>query len=380
MKRKILIVTERRADYSKFRPVINEIKTSKKLDYQLIVTGSHLLKEHGNTIKDIQKDGYKITAKFNMYSKNRNDSGADMATSLGNAIIHLSKIVNKLKPDIIISGFDIGANLAVAIVGAHMNIPVVHLEAGEVTGTIDEPIRHAISKFAHFHFTTNSFATERLIKMGEDKKHIYTVGNPSLDGIKKINDIPIKQLEKEFDLDLKKPFVIVMQHSVTSELNQIEKHIHQTLDAIKELNIQAIIIHGNADAGSKKISKLLKKSKIKQFETISFEKYINLLKNATALIGNSSSGKMEAPFLKIPSINIGTRQSGRPKTISVIDVSYDKNEIKKAMIKIIKNKNFLQQINKQKNIYGNGNSSKKIIRILETVDLDKIPIQKKLTY
>jgi len=380
LKRKILIVTERRADYSKFRPVINEIKKSKKLDYLLIVTGSHLLKEHGNTIKDIQRDDYKIKAKFNMYFKNRVDSGADMAYSLGNAIIQLSKIVNKLKPDIIISGFDIGANLAVAIVGAHMNIPVAHLEAGEVTGTIDEPIRHAISKFAHFHFTTNTFATERLVKMGEDKKHIFTVGNPSLDSIKNIKSISIKKLEKEFDLDMKKPFVIVMQHTVTSELDEIEKHIKQTLDAIKELNIQAIIIHGNADAGSRKISKLIKKSKIKQFETISFEKYINLLKNATALVGNSSSGKMEAPFLKIPSINIGTRQSGRPKTISVLDVSNDKNEIKKAIKKTIEDEKFLYRIKKQKSLYGDGNSSKKIIRILETINLDKIPIQKKLTY
>lgn len=380
MSRKILIVTERRADYSKFSPVISEIKKSKKLDYQLIVTGSHLLKEHGNTIKDIQKDGYKITAKFNMYSKNRNDSGADMASSLGNAIIHLSKIVKNLKPDIIISGFDIGANLAVAIVGAHMNIPVVHLEAGEVTGTIDEPIRHAISKFAHFHFTTNSFATKRLVKMGEDIKHIYTVGNPSLDGIKKVKKIPSFELEKEFGLNFKKPFVIVMQHTVTSEVDYIEKHIKQTLDSINELNIQAIIIHGNADAGSKKISNLIKKSKIKQFETISFEKYINLLRHASALVGNSSSGKMEAPFLKIPSVNIGTRQSGRPKTNSVIDVPYEKIKIKNAIKKTIEDKKFLQKIKKQKSIYGNGNSSKKIIRILETIDLNKIPIQKKLTY
>jgi len=387
LKRKILIVTERRADYSKFEPIINEIKKSKKLDYLLIATGSHLLKEHGYTIKDIQRDGYKIKAKFHMYSKNRNDTGAEMAYSLGNAIIQLSKIVNKLKPDIIISGFDIGANLAVAIVGAHMNIPVAHLEAGEVTGNIDEPIRHAISKFAHFHFTTNTFATERLVKMGEEKKNIFTVGNPSLDNIKKINDIPVKKLEKEFDLDLKKPFIIVMQHTVTSEIDEIEKHIKQTLDAIKELNIQAMIIHGNVDAGSRKISKLIKKSKIKQYKTISFEKYINLLKNATALVGNSSSGvgnsssgKMEAPFLKIPSINIGTRQSGRPKTISVLDVSYDKDKIKNAINKTIVDKKFLKKIQKQKSLYGDGNSSKKIIKILETINLKKIPIQKKLTY
>ncbi len=171
-----------------------------------------------------------------------------------------------------------------------------------------------------------------------------------------------------------------MQHTVTTELNEIEKHIKQTLDAIKDLNIQAIIIHGNADAGSRKISKLIKKSKIKQFETISFEKYINLLKNATALVGNSSSGKMEAPFLKTPSINIGTRQSGRPKTISVLDVTYDKNKIKKAIKKTIEDKKFLNKIKKQKSLYGDGNSSKKIIKILETINLKKIPIQKKLTY
>jgi GDP/UDP-N,N'-diacetylbacillosamine 2-epimerase (hydrolysing) len=171
-----------------------------------------------------------------------------------------------------------------------------------------------------------------------------------------------------------------MQHTVTTEIEKGENNILQTLEAVSELGIQAIIIHGNADFGSKKISKIIQKSKMKHYKTLSFSKYVNLLKYSSALVGNSSSGKMEAPFLKIPSINIGTRQSGRPKTISVIDVSYDKNQIKKAILKTFENKNFLQQIKKQKNIYGDGNSSKKIIKILETIDLDKIPIQKKLTY
>ena len=380
MKRKILIVTERRADYSKFRPVINEIKKSKKLDYQLIVTGSHLLKEHGNTIKDIQKDGYKITAKFNMYLKNRTDSGADMASSLGNAIIHLSKIVKNLNPDIIISGFDIGANLAVAIVGAHMNIPVVHLEAGEVTGTIDEPIRHSISKFAHVHLTSNNIATKRLIKMGENPKFIFTVGSPTLDGIKKIKTIPKKELEREFKLDLNKPFVIMMQHTVTTEIKKIDKYFLETLKAIKELKIQTVIIHGNADAGSKIISKIIKDSKIHNYPNLPYEKYINLLKYSSVLVGNSSSGIIEAPFLHIPSINIGTRQLGRLSSSSVINVKYDKKEIKKAIEKSIKDKKYLNKIKKNKSYYGNGDSAKKIVKILERLELDKIPIQKKLMY
>lgn len=380
MKRKILIVTERRADYSKFRPVLREIEKSKKLDYFLIVTGSHLLKENGYTINEIKKDGFNITSKFNMYSNHRKDTGREMVHGFGKAIIELSKIIDKLNPDIILSGFDIGANFAAAIVGAHMNKIVAHMEGGEVTGTIDESIRHATTKFSHLHFTTNNQATKRLIKMGENPKYIFTVGNPSLDSIKNIPKIFRHDLEKEFEIDLNKPFVIVMQHTVTTEVAKAERNILETLYAINELKIQTIIILGNADLGSKKIANIIRKSKIKQYETLSFSKYINLLKHATALIGNSSSGKMEAPFLKIPSINIGTRQSGRPKTISVIDVPYDKNQIKKAILKTIEDKTFLKNIKKQKNIYGDGNSSKKIVKILETINLDTIPIQKKLTY
>jgi UDP-N-acetylglucosamine 2-epimerase (non-hydrolysing)/GDP/UDP-N,N'-diacetylbacillosamine 2-epimerase (hydrolysing) len=303
-----------------------------------------------------------------------------MVASLGVAMIKLSKIIEKINPDIILSGFDIGANFAAAVAGAHMNKVVAHMEGGEVTGTIDESIRHATTKFSHIHFTTNKQATIRLIKLGENPKYIFTVGNPSLDSIKNMPKISNNELENEFEIDLSKPFVIIMQHTVTTEIEKGENNILQTLEAVSELGIQAIIIHGNADFGSKKISKIIQKSKMKHYKTLSFSKYVNLLKYSSALVGNSSSGKMEAPFLKIPSINIGTRQSGRPKTISVIDVSYDKNQIKKAILKTFENKNFLQQIKKQKNIYGDGNSSKKIIKILETIDLDKIPIQKKLTY
>ncbi len=380
MKKKILIVTERRADYSKFRPVIKAIKNSKNLDYYLIVTGSHLLKEHGNTIKDIRNDGFKITDQFSMYRKNKKDTGAEMSRAFGRAITCLTDIIEKLKPDIILSGFDIGANFAAAIIGAHMNMVVAHLEGGEISGTIDESIRHATTKFSHIHFTSNQYATKRLIKMGENPKFVFTVGNPSLDMILTEKPINLKKLEKEFSVDFSKPFVLVMQHTVTSEISHVDKYIKNTLDAIKELNVQAILIHGNADAGSIKISKVIRSSKIKQYATIPFGKYVNLLKNCSALVGNSSSGIMEAPFLHIPSINIGTRQLGRLRQISVIDVDYDKEQIKKAIKKSINNKYFLKKIKKQKQLYGDGHSSKKIIKILEEINLKNIPIQKQMTY
>lgn len=380
MKKKILIVTERRADYSKFRPVLKAIEKSSKLDYYLIVTGSHLLKEYGYTIDEIKKDGFKITKKFPMYEKNHRATGADMTRALGKSIIYLSHVIEKLRPDVILSGFDIGANFAAAIVGAHMNIVVAHLEGGEVSGTIDESIRHATSKFAHIHFTSNKYATKRLIKMGENPKYVFTVGNPSLDSIMKIKNIPRKKLEREFGLDLKIPFIILMQHTVTTEIDNVDKYMMKIIQAVKESNIQALIIHGNADAGSKKISRIIENSKIKQYATIPFVKYINLLKHSSALVGNSSSGIMEAPFLHIPSINVGTRQEGRLRQTSVIDVDSDTKEIKKAIKEVIIDKNFIKKIKKQKSMYGDGHASKRIVEILENIDLQKIPIQKKLMY
>ena len=329
MKKKILLVTERRADYSKLKPILNEIKNSKKLDYYLIVTGSHLLKEHGKTINEIRKDNFTIHKTFRMYDSNGKDSGGDMVRSFGRAIMELSKIIENVKPDIILTGFDIGANLAAAVVGAHMNIHVAHIEGGEVSGTIDDSIRHATTKFAHLHFTSNKDATNRIIKMGENKKNVFTVGNPVLDNLKNIPKINTKILAKKYNLDLKKPFIILLQHTVTTEVNIQSKYITSIINAIKEINIQSIIISGNADAGSKNLLKIINQSKLNQFKTIPYVEFINLLKISSALVGNSSSGIIETPFLRIPTVNIGSRQSGRLRATSVIDTNYNKNSIKK---------------------------------------------------
>ncbi|MGI0057291.1 MAG: UDP-N-acetylglucosamine 2-epimerase [Nitrosarchaeum sp.] len=376
----MLLVTERRADYSKFKPILKEIKKSKHLDYYLIVTGTHLLKSHGYTINEIRRDGFKITSTFQMHKKTKKDTGAEMVKTFGRAVINLSKEIERLKPDIILSGFDIGASLAASIVGAHMNIIVAHVEGGDVTGTIDESIRHATTKFSHLHFTSNELARQRIIKMGEKPDHVFVVGNPALDKILQIKNIPQKELQREFKVDFSKPYIIMVQHTVTSEIDEVDKNILKTIEAIKELDIQAIVVYGNADAGSKKISKILKNTKIRQYPTIASEKYINLLKSSSALVGNSSSGIIETPFLHVPSVNIGTRQQGRGNPGNVINVGYNKNEIKKAIEKAINDKVFLKKVKNCKSLYGDGNAAKKIVKILETINLETIPIQKKLTY
>jgi len=375
-----LFVTERRADYSKLTPVIKEISKSKRFNYFLVVTGSHLLKKHGYTIDEIKKDGFRIYKKFHMFYENEDDSPATMTRAFGRAIHSLTKIINSLKPDIIFSGFDIGANFSAAIIGAHMNIHVAHLEGGEVTGTIDEPIRHSTSKFAHIHFTTNKEAAKRLVMMGEDRRNIFVVGNPALDAIKSARFIPKVELEKEFNLDLKKPFVLIVQHTVTTEIDQVGKYFSETISALKDLGIQYIIVSGNNDAGYLKIKKIIKDSKLRHYENLPFIKYINLLRNCSVIVGNSSSGIMEAPFLRIPSVNIGTRQQGRSNAKSIINVDYDRKEIIKAINKAIYDKKFLSAVKKQKSPYGDGTAAKKIVRILEKLEFEKVPIQKKLAY
>ena len=380
MKKKILLVTERRADYSKLKPILNEKKNSKKLDYYLIVTGSHLLKEHGKTINEIRKDNFTIHKTFRMYDSNGKDSGGDMVRSFGRAIIELSKIIENVKPDIILTGFDIGANLAAAVVGAHMNIHVAHIEGGEVSGTIDDSIRHATTKFAHLHFTSNKDATNRIIKMGENKKNVFTVGNPVLDNLKNIPKINPKILAKKYNLDLKKPFIILLQHTVTTEVNIQSKYITSIINAIKEINIQSIIISGNADAGSKNLLKIINQSKLNRFKTIPYIEFINLLKISSALVGNSSSGIIETPFLRIPTVNIGSRQSGRLRATSVIDTNYNKNSIKKTILFVLNNKKFLTSLKSTKSLYGTGNSAKKIIKILENLNLNNVSIQKQISY
>ncbi len=378
--KKIFIVSERRSDYAKLKPIIDGIKRSPRLDYMLLVTGSHLLKKYGITIKEIQRDGYRIAARFDMYPKRRADTGADMSYSIGKAIIRITRLITRSRPDMILSGFDTGADLAAAIAGAHMNIPVAHLEAGDVTGTIDEPVRHSISKFAHIHFTTNRMATERLVKMGEARRRIFTVGNPSLDAIRQVRRIPPEDLGAEFGLDMSKPYLMLLQHSVLSELDQTVVNIESTLEAVREIGVQTLVIRSNADAGSNRIIRAMRKAGMRQVESVRFEKYVNLLSGAAALVGNSSSGLMEAPFLRVPSVNIGTRQHRRPRAASVIDVGYDRAAIKKAIKRAMTDKKFLAKVRRQRGLYGDGNSAGRIIRILERIDLAKIPIQKTLTY
>lgn len=379
--RKILIITERRADFSRFKPIIKLIKKEKKLDYDLIVTGLHLVKKYGYTINEIKKEKFKIFSKFKMFDDEyfKKNDGAEMVRAIGIAFKKLSKIIKKSKPDIILSGFDIAANFAISVAGAHMNIPVAHIQGGEVSGTIDESLRHAMSKFSNFHFTANYNTKKRLIRLGEIPKNIFPVGCPSIDALNLEALIEKKIIKKKLDLDIKKIFLLLIQHPVTSELKNLNKQIKSSLQAIKDSKMQHLIVYPNNDAGSKFILTEIKKAKLNHISTLNLSEYKTLLTGKMILLGNSSSGIHEALTFKVPVINIGSRQDGREKPKNIINVDYNKNEILKA-IKKATSKNFINKMKNIKNPYGDGKSSKKIVNILMKLDLKNFNTQKKLTY
>ena len=291
-----------------------------------------MLKKHGNTLGEIIKDKFKVSYKLQNFRNNQSDDGNSMVIAMGEVLKKVAPIIKKEKPDIILSGFDIGANFALTVAGAHFNIPIAHIQGGEVTGSIDESLRHAMSKFSNYHLVANLDAKKRLIKMGEKKEDIFVVGCPSLDALFNEPIINKKTLEKKFNLDLNKKLIVAIQHPVTSENLSSKNQISQTIQALKALNIQTLFVLPNNDAGYLQIIKEIKSNNFNWTPTLSLSEYKSILINACALVGNSSSGIHEATSFNVPVINIGTRQNGRLKPLNVINANYDKKDILKNKI------------------------------------------------
>tara|TARA_B100001029_G_C15060205_1_gene457768 strand:- start:1189 stop:2331 length:1143 start_codon:yes stop_codon:yes gene_type:complete len=379
--KKILLVTERRADYSRFKEVLNEINKKKDLKYILVVTGMHLEKTFGNTINEIKKDGFNISYKFKMFDQKylKYDDLGGMSRALSKCFKHLTAILEKEKPDFILSGFDIAANFSLTTIGAHMNIPIGHIQGGEVSGNIDESLRHAMSKFSHLHFVSNSDAKKRLIKMGEKNSSIYTVGCPSIDALlhsKKQSNLYIK---KKYNLDLDKKYILVIQHPVTSERKLIKRHIENIFLALKKFNLNVFFILPNNDYGAKTIVNKIKVSNMSYSSHLELTDYKTLLQNCELILGNSSSGIHEAATFKKPVVNIGSRQQGRLKGRNIIDVGNNYKEISNGITKGL-SKRFKKKIKNIINPYGSGGSSKKIVKIIKSLKFKKIKIQKINTY
>jgi GDP/UDP-N,N'-diacetylbacillosamine 2-epimerase (hydrolysing) len=375
--RTIAIVTERRADYSRFKPILELIQADPDLDYKLIVTGISILKQHGNDIDVIRRDGFAIEAVVPMFAENGPDTGAEMVRAMSRVMPALADIFERIKPDIILSGFDIGANFAAAVAGAHMNIPVAHIQGGEVTGSIDESLRHAMSKFAHLHFPATELSKQRLIRMGEVPEHIFVVGCPSLDVVLATPVATREAVISAHGLDPAKPYIVILQHPVTTEVERAGDQMAETLAAVREKHLQGVMIYPNNDAGAQRIIRQIQESgTIKIVRSLPAGDFVNLVRHAAALVGNSSSGIHETASLGVPTVNIGTRQQGRERGANVLDVPNDRREIAKALDKALYDDAFKAVVAERVNPYGDGTAARQIIRVLKTVSLDNL-IQKR---
>jgi len=381
--RKIAVVTGTRAEYGILKPVLKAIKTHPRLNLALIVTGMHLSKEFGYTIKEIRKDGFKIDAKVEML--HGEDTGAAMAKSIGKCIEKMTEALKRIKPDFLVLLGDRGEMLAGAVAASYMNIPIAHLHGGEASGSVDDSVRHAITKLAHIHFPATRESANRIIKMGEDPSRIFIVGAPALDTILNERLPKPADLSKKYGLDLSKPILLVLQHPVVTEADEAANQMKETLNAVVELKHQTIIIYPNADAGGRRMIKVIKKferkySFIKSFKSILYTDYLGLMRVASVMIGNSSSGIIEAPSFHLPVVNIGTREKGRERSTNVIDVRNNKREILKAVKKALCDKQFRGKVKKCRNHYGDGKAGTRIAEMLGKIKITPQLTQKRIVY
>ncbi len=382
MRRKICFVVNSRANYARIKTAILACMDHQDLDTVVIVGASGVLYRFGNVSELIENDGIKIEAK--LYTVVEGNDPVAMAKTTGLSLIDLAQEFHRIKPDVVVTVADRYETIATAIAASYMNIPVAHTQGGEITGSIDESVRHAITKLSHIHFPATRNAAEVLKKLGESPDKIFWVGCPALDLAHEVPAEPISSVMQRYHgvgngLDFSKPFILVSQHPVTTEFKDAREQIEQTLQAVLSSGIQAIWLWPNVDSGSDALSKRIREFREENnaapmhfYRNFSSEDYVNVLREASCIVGNSSSGVRAASFLGTPAVNIGSRQNGRDRAPNVIDVDYDSFEIKKAIQAQIKNGRY-----QSSEIFGDGFAGRKMAEILASVNLD---VNKKLNF
>ena len=382
--RKIAVVITARPSYSRVKTVLIAIKKHPELELQLIIAASALLDRYGSAVNYIEKDGFDIAAKVFNVLEGENLTAAAKTTGIG--ILELSTVFDNLRPDIVVTVADRFETMATAISASYMNIPLAHIQGGEVTGNIDEKVRHAITKLADYHFVASENAKKRVIQLGENPKMVFNTGCPSIDiaqEVAKNTNLTFNPYEKYGGVgsqpDLDNGYMVVMQHPVTNEYQDSRKHIEATLRAIQKINKPTLWFWPNVDAGADGTSTGIRSFReqyamenVHFFKNMEGDDFLSLLHNSLCLIGNSSVGIRECAYLGVPVVNIGSRQNRRDRGENVVDVSYDENDIVDAITRVIK-----QNKREISTIYGGGDAGEQIAKLLI-----KLPLQfhKTITY
>ena len=356
IKKKIVFLTGTRADFGKLKSLI-EI-SRKNFEIHIFATGMHMDMKYGFTVREIEKCGYE-----NIFKYINHDDGAAMDITLSRTIEGFANYIHLIQPDLIVIHGDRIEALAGATVGALNNILVAHIEGGEVSGTIDELIRHAVSKLSHTHFVANDEAKKRLAQMGELNRSIYVIGSPDMDAMHSPDLPTIQEVKTNYEIDFQQ-FAISMFHPVTTEYTMMDEYAEQYINALEKSNKQYIIIYPNNDKGSEFILNKLKKIEVNKnfriFPSVRFEAFLVMMKYAQFIIGNSSAGIREAPYYGIPTVNVGTRQNGRSASTDIINVAYDTQAILSGIEKA-----FTVSL-QPTHLFGDGKSDEQFAQILST--------------
>lgn len=384
MCRKVCVVVTARPSYSRIKTALKAIQAHPDLELQLVVAASALLDRYGSAVRYIEEDGFEIAARVYMVLEGENL--ATMAKTTGLGLLELATVFDNLKPDVVVTIADRYETLATAVAASYMNIPVAHVQGGEITGSIDEKVRHAVTKLSNLHFVATEKAAERVIRMGENPSTVFVTGCPSIDLAAEILEDPrlsFDPLEKYggvgASIDVSDGYLVVMQHPVTTEHELARQHVLETLYAIRDLCIPTFWFWPNVDAGSdgtsdgiRSFRELENPTNIRFFKNMTPTDFLRLVYNSRCLVGNSSVGIRECAFLGVPVINIGSRQAGRERGRNVLDVGYDRHEIAAAIRHQTRNGRYSPDP-----LYGDGRAGEKIAQLLAEVPLQ---IEKKLTY
>jgi len=380
-KRKIAIISGKRGGFGAMLPLMKAIDSSENMELILIVTDQHLYKEFGKTVKEVERwfrVGYKL------YLGQKDDRPVSRAIAIGKCVKKMAETFEECKPDILVVLGDRGEVLAGVISAINMKIPVAHIQGGDISGCVDEFVRHAITKMSHLHFPSTETSAMRIKRMGEEEWRIHVVGDCHLDEIAMRNFTPPDKIAKKFNLNLKEPILLVLQHPVTTEPEKSYEHMKEVCDALRKLKLQTIIVYPCSDYGYKGIIKAIEElrneSWVQIYKNIDCHDFWGLENVASVFVGNSSAGLIETPFFKLPSVTIGKRQEGRERAENCIYSEPLKDDIYNAINYCLYNETFKNIVKNCSQPFGDGTAWKKIIKVLSEVELDSKLFEKRMTY
>lgn len=384
-KRLVLGVTGIRSEYDIMSSVFRSIANHPDLDLQLVVTGAHLSDAFGHTAQEIHADGFVVADEIE--SLLNGDQASFRVKGLAIQLQGLVQTVARVRPDILLVLGDREEAMTTALVGAYMNVPVAHVAGGDrVVGNVDDQVRHAVTKLAHLHFVTNRESRERILRLGEQAFRVFDVGNPGLDRLLDVPEIAAAELSQRLGFAIAdgEPLVMTIQHVLSTEIDHAYEQMRITLEALAEFGVKAVLSYPNSDAGGYQMIRA-----IREFESLPFLltakniprlEFVNLMRRASCMLGNSSAGILEAPLLKLPVVNVGNRQHGRLHAENVQFVPHDKNRIIAALRRAIFDKDYRKAVAECSNPYGDGKSSERIANVLATTPLDSRLLIKDITY